>query len=147
MRRKPLLVALVSIVVLMSVVLVVTAQRPKPPPPLPGLGRSAVQPGATPTPAPNEQRPYDVGPPTVTPIPFKTVIDLSSNPLPEAEKVVFIVRKENGEYIKILASPTQLEDLQGRDLHSFLGLSPKDEIVNLIPPESLMRRQIPRRAP
>jgi hypothetical protein len=146
MRKKPLLVALMSIVVLMSVVLLVTAQRPEPPPPppLPDLGTPAAQPGATPTPAPNEQRPYDVGPPTVTSIPFKTVVDLSGSPLPEAEKVVFIVRKENGEYIKVLALPTQLEDLQGRDLHSFLGLSPKDEIVNLIPPESLIRRQIPR---
>lgn len=84
-----------------------------------------------------------MGPPTVTPIPFKTVTDLSGSPLPEAEKVVFIVRKENGEYMKVLALPTQLEDLQGRDLHSFLGLSPKDEIVNLIPAESLIKETNP----
>ncbi|MCQ3973174.1 MAG: hypothetical protein DPW09_06970 [Anaerolineae bacterium] len=61
----------------------------------------------------------------------------------EDDKATFIVLKENGDYIKILILPEQLDAGEGKDLHSILGLSPNDEIETNIPPTSFMMRQIP----
>jgi hypothetical protein len=144
MRKNIALVAVLTIVFVLAIVWTAGAQRPEPPPPPPSpdTSRFSAPLGATPTPAPNERRPDDVGPPTVTPIPFKEVIDKADGTIPEVEKVTIIVRKGNGDYVKILMSPQQLENARGKDLHSVLGLSPEDDI-DIIPPESLMRRQIP----
>jgi hypothetical protein len=149
MKRGILAVVLIALIVL-TAVWVVGAQRPEPPPPpaLPDTDRSSAVPGATRTPSPDEKAPDDIIFATVTPIPFKEVIDRSNEPLPESEKCIFVVRKENGDYIKILFAPGQLEDLQkDRDLTSVLGLSSHDEIVNFIPPAKLMMKERPRSEP
>ncbi len=149
MKRGILAVVLTILIVLIAA-WVAGAQRAEPPPlpPLPDTHRSLAIPGATHTPSPNEKAPNDMISATVPPIPFEEVIDRSDEPLPESEKCIFVVREKNGDYIKILFAPGQLEDLlEDGDLASVLGLSPDDEIVNLIPPASLMMQERPRSEP
>lgn len=130
---------LISIVVLVSVT---QAQRPTIPP-LPDLDRVSAPPGATPTPRPDEQRPNDTLIP-VTLIPSDHIIDKTGDQGSIAEKTMYVVRKKNGEYVKIFVAPEQFKEAQGQDTHSILELSEGDEIVSSAPPLSLMQRQIPR---
>jgi hypothetical protein len=150
--RKVALVVVLTIALALGVAWIVGAQRPEPPPPppLPDTSRLSAPSGATPTPAPNERRPDDVSPPTVTPIPFKEVIDKTDGTVPSTEEIEIIVHKGDGYYIKITMSEEQLNNLKAKDLKdlaSLLGLSPKDEIIGISIPASLMMRQIPRPTP
>ncbi len=144
MLKSPKYIAgVVAILIAIAVLVSVTqAQRPTIPP-LPDLDRVSAPPGATPTPRPDEQRPNDTLIP-VTPIPADHIIDKTGDQVPIAEKTMYVVRKKNGEYMKIFVAPEQFEEAQGQDIHSILELSEGDEIVNSAPPLSLMQRQIPR---
>jgi hypothetical protein len=91
-----------ALVLIFTVVWVVGAQRPEPPLPLPAREEVVPTPEATRTrtPAPDEDASNDVLGPTVTPIPFKEVIDHAPKDVPDHEKVGFVIQKENGDYIR-----------------------------------------------
>ncbi len=98
------------------------------------------------TPDPRTPAPNDVVGPTVTPIPVKQTIDVDPA-MPDREKMMIIIRKGNGDFIRIWASPErfqydQLISQLGRLLPE-LGLSPSDEVFFSAPPAIMMGKRPP----
>ena len=124
----------------LSGVLVFVTQAQEPvstPPPLPDVEKSLAVPGATNTPRFDEYRPDDIGMPTVTPIPFKESIDLAKD-IPITDKGRMIIRTKEGDYKEIFIDSAKLTGLPEDRARALLGLSAEDEIINVIPPQSLM---------
>lgn len=138
---KQISIVVVLLILIVVFVSVIQAQRTTIPP-LPDLNRVSAPPNATPTAKPSEKRPEDILIP-VTPIPSNQIIDKTGVQVPIAEKTMYVVRKENGEYVKIFVAPEQFREAQGQDIHSILELSEGDKVVSSAPPLNLMQRQIP----
>jgi len=100
-------------------------------------------PTATRTPSPLTPAPHDNVGPTVTPIPFKQIIDLSPD-TPIEDEATIILRKSNGDFWKILVTPEQIQDRQlSPQLSQQLGLTAADEIIDIAPPASMMGHRPP----
>lgn len=134
LSRKVTGTIILLLLIILSISVFVTLKIP---PPLPDTEKSLALPGATSTPGFDEKRPDDVGMPTVTPIPFKVSIDLSKD-IPLKDKSRIIVQTKDGDYKEILIAPDKLVGLQENRVRTLLGLSEGDQIINTIPPQSLM---------
>jgi len=131
--HKRLVVFLVLVGLSMVLVWGVGAQEPDAPA-LPSQDRDKIAaPGATAT-ASNEKDAADDKPqPTVTPIPFKEIIDRSAKETAEDDKMSYIIQRKDGSYVKILVSEKEMNETKAEDLPATLGLEAEDQIFNIIP--------------
>ena len=141
MQKKVwLLLSLVAI--MLAVVWSVRAQDPMGlPPPLPDREEIKAPHGATATPKPDEERPNGITAPTVTPIPFKDILYKGDKNLPKEELGEIIVRKADGNYIKIWVSPQFFEEHDGETFHESLELEEEDVGEFFAPPLVTMQRR------
>ncbi len=139
--KKNIPIITLIIVLVLGITWTVVAQKPDlpPPPPLPDLNKTLAQPNATATPQPDEKRPDDIPAPSVTPIPFKEVIDKSADGTAQEDKSEYIVRRANGDYVQIWTSAETFEKQEGKTVEEILGLSKGDEIITAFPPLRLMQ--------
>ncbi|NOZ73163.1 MAG: hypothetical protein GXP38_14870 [Chloroflexi bacterium] len=149
MNKKTFGIVLILVSIVSLFVLSVSAQDilPNlPPPPSPDASKLRGALGATRTPSPLMFAPDDKVGPTVTPLPFKQVIDVNPNTAVEDE-ITIIIRKENGDFLEVFASPNQFRDgellPQLSRLYPKLGLTSADKIFDIAPPASLMGKRPP----
>ena len=148
MNKKTFGIVLVLASIVLLFILSVSVQHISPnlPPPSPDASKLRGALGATRTPPPLMSAPDDKVGPTVTPLPFKQVIDVDPDAAVEDELTI-IIRKENGDFWEIFASPNQFQDgkllPQLSRLYPELGLTSADRIFDVAPPASLMGKRPP----